>query len=137
MEELKCAQSGEDSLDSLTQEVVSQLPVLWWRQQMNCFLTDLRELTCGFRVGWADILYFGCCFAKLIGVDLVYKLQLIGVIFLHDCMEKLNVNLSGSKAIVATMIVKRSLPVLPCTVEIQMRRQVIQVTASLVQSTSY
>ncbi len=136
--ELKCAQSGEDSLDSLTQEVVSQLPVLWWRQQMNCFLTDLRELTCRFhgRRSERDGLMF-CNFAKLIGVPLVYKLQLIEMNFLHDCMEKLNVNLSGSKAIVVTMIVKRSLPVLPCPVEIQMRRQVIQVTVSLVQSTSY
>lgn len=51
-------------------------------------------------VGMADILYFGCFLFFASGPSEretwnapVYKLRLVGVICLHDCMEKLNVNL--------------------------------------------
>ncbi len=118
--------SGEPTSCALVAATNELLPNGPQRAHLQISWTEIRA-------GWPDVLYF----AKLIGVPLVYKLQLIGVNFLHDCMEKLNVNLSGSKAIVVTIIVKRSLPVLPCPVEIQMRRQVIQVTVSLVQRTSY
>lgn len=61
-------------------------------------ITDLRELTC--RLQGQSFEWDGLIFCTLdvvvfffLGVALVYKLQLIGVNFLHDCMEELNVNL--------------------------------------------
>lgn len=90
--------SGEPTSCALVAATNELLPNGPQRAHLQISWTEIR-------VGWTDVLYFGCSFAKLVGVALVYKLQLIGVNFLHDCMEKLNVNLSGSKDIVVTMIV--------------------------------
>lgn len=107
---MKC-ESGETFFTE--EQGLSRLSITGSGEPTSCALAAVKELLpdgpADFKENGLIFCTLGvlcCCFflalllqrererhGKLIGVTLVYKLQLIGVNFLHDCMEKLNVNL--------------------------------------------